>query len=186
MIEIIVNPQEIESATRFANQVVGTNRYYSDRGQSNKDTIIHQIFVGKVGEYAVRQWYVQKGFTCSEVDVTVTHKKTFEPDLRVDGHACHVKSQSMESAQRFGISWTFQFAGSSGAGHRDHEIFDTYSEHDRVIFCVVNPPAVKIMAEVKVTDLHQLGLFDLPKKKELVEYKRVVYFNKIPRELLVK
>jgi len=186
MIEIIVTPQVIEIATRFANEVIGTNHYYSNRGQSNKDTIIHQIFVGKIGEFAVRQWYIQKGFACSEVDVTVTRKKTFEPDLRVDGHACHVKSQSMESAQRFGISWTFQFAGSKGAGHRDHEIFDTYSEHDRVIFCVVNPPAVKIMAEIKVSDLHKLSLFDLPKKKELAEYKRVIYFNKIPGNLLVK
>lgn len=186
MIEIIVTSQEIENATRFANEVVGTNHYYSNRGQSNKDTIIHQVFVGKVGEYAVRQWYIQKGFTCSEVDITVTRKKTFEPDLLVDGQACHVKSQSMESAQRFGISWTFQYAGSSKSGHRDYEIFDTYSEHDRVVFCVVSPPVVKIMAEVMVPDLHQLGLFDLPKKKELMEYKRVVYFNKIPGKLLAK
>ena len=187
MYKIVLNDDEIREAQQFADEVVSTvSSYYRDRGQSNIDNIKKQTFIGKLGEYGARSWLLLQGYQCSDINLTVTYNKTFDADLILNnGIKCHVKSQDLESANRFGISWTFQFSG-QGGGHRDKEIFDNYDLEDRVVFCLVQSPVVYICAQVYVSQLHEMSLFGLPKKESLRGIKKVVYYDSIPEQLRVK
>ncbi len=169
------------AAQHFANEVVSTvTGYYKNRGQSNIDNIKNQTFIGKIGEFGARSWLLSQGYQCTDINLTVTYNKTFDADLILNKNIkCHVKSQDSESANRFGISWTFQFSG-QGGGHRDKEIFDKYDIEDRVVFCLVKSPVVYICAQVYVFQLHEMNLFGLPKKESLRGIKKVVYYDSIP------
>lgn len=183
MIEIEIKPEEIISATLFSEKVIPTvTGYYKKRNQYDIEIIKHQTFIGKMGEFGARAWLINTGNPCSPINLDVTYNKTFDADIIIrENIRCHVKSQDKISANKFGISWTFQFSG-SGNGHRDSEIFDNYAQNDIIIFCLVDSPKVYICAKINVYQLHELGLFGNPKKESLIGIKKVVYFDSIPYE----
>jgi hypothetical protein len=171
-----------ECCDYFAHKVVDTNKsYYAQRAQTDINAIIYQIIVGKMGECAVAQWATSTNRVCSKVDFSITKDhKSFAPDLIISGKNVHVKSQDVISAERFGLSWSFQY-GEGKAGHCDKEIFLEYGKDDSVVFCKVNVDKleVNILAVLRVGLLHSKQLFKEPKKESLKGIKKVVYYDSI-------
>lgn len=181
MTRITISDEDYLRACKFSEQVLPTNiNYFFERNQSSAKVAKSQIVIGKLGELAVYNWLTGLGKNCTDVDFNVTSKKSYMADLVVDDTNCHIKSQHINSAKRFGLSWTFQFSG-NGRGHRDHEIFDNYNKDDFVFFCLVESnKLVDIKSVVRLGYLHKYGLFKDPIKKNLVKIKKVVYFEDIP------
>lgn len=186
MFEIEISPEEITSAELFSEKVLSTVLgYYKNRNQYDIEIIKHQTFIGKMGEFGVRAWLIKNGAQCSAINLDVTYDKSFDADLLIrENIKCHVKSQDIISAKKFGTSWTFQYAG-RGNGHRDSEIFDNYNHDDLIVFCLVDNPKVYVCAIINVYQLHELGLFGEPKKESLIGVKKVVYLDSIPNKYKV-
>jgi len=180
MTNIEITDIQFNQIKNFANEVYPTiQSYLSDRNQTNKETVINQIIVGKIGEVGAREWITTWGKP-SDVNFSVTKDKSFDPDLTVTvSYKMHVKSQSSEQARRYGTSWTFGYGKN---GNRDKEIFDNPHKNDFVIFCLVHGKLVEIKAVMRVPELHKLKLFKLPKKESLKNVKRVIYLNDIPKK----
>lgn len=129
-----------------------TKHVRARRNQCNKQRIIEQNITGKVGEFAVMFHLLDEGHDMNTPDMEVTRNKSYDADLIWNKRPLHVKSQSIESATRFGTSWTFQ-KGGHGYGHTD-PLTNMVLDED-VVFCVVNGMHVTIhgpypWAEVKL------------------------------------
>lgn len=84
---------------------------YSRRNQSNCNKIKNDIYLGKVAEYAMYNYYVSRGFKVSVPDVQVydAKSKSFDADLTLYSdmeYKIHVKSHFIGSV--FPTSWVFQ------------------------------------------------------------------------------
>ncbi|MBD2000944.1 hypothetical protein H6G00_30850 [Leptolyngbya sp. FACHB-541] len=112
-IEVSVGHDVLERAKSFSEKVaptVGTRGVYMDTNQSDLRKIRHDHYVSKVGEEAVKQILQQLGRTIEGPDYEIYQgkQKSWDPDLWVDGVDLAVKTQTRESANKFGLSWTFQ------------------------------------------------------------------------------
>lgn len=145
------------------------------RNQFNKDAMIHQTTTGKIAEWAVTLLLSEKGEKVSDPDMEIytAYKKSFDADLNVDGHDLHVKSQSEESAERFGTSWMFQYNG-RGHGHRDPLL--TY-DNGLVAFCVVSfkHKAVRLEGICEFQNIRDK--LREPVKQSLKNTKRCIYLE---------
>ena len=145
------------------------------RNQFNEKAMIHQTTTGKIAEWAVTLFFTDKPCTISDPDMEIYSKyqKSFDADLKIDGFDLHVKSQSTESAKRFGTSWMFQYAG-RGGGHRDPLL--TY-DNGLVAFCVVD---FKEKA-VRLEGICEFGVIREklrePVKESLKNTKRCIYLE---------
>lgn len=82
---------------------------YSRRGQTKKDKIIKDITQGKLAEFATMYYLLEEGHTKVSIpDLNLHRKKSFSPDLTTSCYNIHVKSQSLESFQKYGKSFLFQ------------------------------------------------------------------------------
>lgn len=179
---------ELEQAQDFSTRLMPTLSYLSQRNQSDPEIIRHQNLVGKLGEFAVRRMLTNNGTACSPVNLEVTTHKSWDADLMIAGRVrVHVKSQELEQAQRFGLSWTFGIGDKNGNkhGHQDKEIFKDFTAADMVVFCLVCDEWIGVCAQLPVHKLHALNLFHDPLKKSLVGIKNVVYYSDIPFEYRV-
>lgn len=175
-----------DKCKEFAEKLVNTTEsFHRLRGQSNKEARIVQATEGKIAEFGAYDMFANFfKLECTKPDMQIysnntSIRKSFDPDIRVQGHKCHVKSQTAESAYRFGTSWMFQYADENGNtnGHRDKEIFDTYGPRDFCCFMIMEEQKAKILACPLVSTLHERNLFSLPVKSTLQKSKRVVYFD---------
>ena len=182
---IELTDDEKKESEIFAENSIKTHSYYKFRNQRDPKTIQNQIAIGKKGEIGVLKWLRKQNIECSNIDFTVTENKSFKPDIMIDKNiACHVKSQSNESALKYSKSWTFQYSG-KGAGHLDKDIFLDYGENDFVVFCIIENGNVEICARIPISELHRLGLFKEPLKDSLKGIKKVVYLKDIPTKYLL-
>jgi hypothetical protein len=110
------------SCNKFAYQEIQTTeKQRNRRNQWNREKMVMDNRVGKIGEWAVAFQMWNNNIECTEPDMEIytVKKKSFDADLTYkDNIDLHVKSQSVVSAQRYGASWTFQ-KGGRGYGHTD-------------------------------------------------------------------
>jgi hypothetical protein len=110
----IVPPALVEQAHTFAQQVTPTvgdrGRGYVDSQQGNLKKITLDHWISKIGEEAVKLILLQQGCDVEGPDYQIYSgkQKSWAADLRVNGVDLAVKTQSVEMARRFGLSWTFQ------------------------------------------------------------------------------
>ena len=108
-VKITLSEADFAKAMQFANAVVDTVNY-QDSLQFNRDKILDDHFVSKLGEEAVRQAF--EAFQCEiqGPDYTIYNgkRKSWDSDLCVNGIALAVKTQRKSAAERYGLSWTFQ------------------------------------------------------------------------------
>ena len=97
-----------------------TKEHRRRRNQSNAARIRIQVADGKMGEMLAYRYFQRWGYDVTEPDFEIYQKahKSFDADFHVNEHPMHCKSQSAESAARYGLSWMFQ-KGGSGYGHTD-------------------------------------------------------------------
>ena len=117
-------------------ELESTKRQKNRRNQFNTNAMIHQTTTGKLAEWALTLYYLDKGEQISDPDMTIYNArgKSFDADLTLNNKDLHVKSQTVVSAKRFGTSWMFQFDG-KGYGHKDPLL--QYANGD-VAFCIVD------------------------------------------------
>jgi len=163
----------IRMCTDFAHKEYETTKYQrARRNQNNKDRIIQQTITGKVGEFAVMFFLLEKNNEVSTPDMTVTYNKSFDADLTCNKIPLHVKSQRKESSDKFGVSWTFQ-KGGYGHGHTDP--LTNKSLNEDVVFCHVDGKYVKIYGPYPWTKVKPL-LRD-PMLKRLKGIKECIYLE---------
>jgi len=195
---LVVSASDVARCRVFAEKSVGTSLdQYARRHQTNLKTIQHQIEVGKIGELAVHEWIIRQGLRVdvnaeplawahllTEPDFAIydARHKTFAADMTFDGIPIHVKSQDRASAERFGISWTFQYGAKVGS---DKEIFSP-NPKGFVAFALVTPgqtTSVTLYGFPKVETLHRYDLFRDPKLAKLRGIKTVVYNDDLQRSV---
>jgi hypothetical protein len=160
----------------FATRSVGTNvDQYKRRNQTDPRVIERQIFVGKLGEFAAVEWLKRRGYEPTEADFEIypANRKSYAADLRIVSTPIHVKSQEKSAANRFGLSWTFQYGGSTGS---DREIFCAEPKGS-VILTMVDGCAVHIYGAPLAKTLRERDLFRDPLLPRLRGIKTVVYYK---------
>ena len=161
-------------------ELASTIQKKNKRNQFNTDAMIHQTTTGKIAEWAVTLLFTDKPCTISDPDMQIytKYKKSFDADLTIDGYDLHVKSQSVESANRFGTSWMFQYNG-RGSGHRDPLL--NY-DNGLVAFCVVdfNKKAVHIKGICEFALIR--NKLREPVKKSLKHTKRCIYLEDLTQQ----
>jgi hypothetical protein len=106
----VVPPAHVlNKAKQFAEQVILTVDY-RDSYQFNPDKIIDDHWISKIGEEAVYSVFSAYTTTVSEPDyqIYVGKQKGWGVDLTVNQIGLAVKTQKQTTAQRYGLSWTFQ------------------------------------------------------------------------------
>ena len=162
------------------NELDSTFAQKKRRNQFNKNAMVHQTTTGKIAEWGVALHFIDQQRSISDPDMKVYEAagKSFDADLQLDGKDLHVKSQSVDSAKRFGTSWMFQYGG-RGFGHTDPLL---KKENGLVAFCVVDFDNKKVI-------IHGLCNFDTlrkrlrePVKESLKQTKRCIYLEDLVPE----
>jgi hypothetical protein len=157
-------------AALFASRVIATVDY-SDSSQTRRDKIHADHRVSKIGEEAVRTVFLKYTSSVSEPDYRIYggKRKSWSPDLVIDGLAVAVKTQTRSAGKRYGLSWTFQ----SSAARRDPILgrgtawvcFVEFNDLEASnVECTVFPPC----------QIHELA-FAEPQLLHLKGKKKVVY-----------
>lgn len=168
---IILTQSQIIKATEFANKI--DTDFYATKNQKDKDKRINDQIVGKLGE-EIAYCYLKNDYkvSCPDYEIYDKENKSWQPDLYTPDFKIHVKSQSADSSERFGLSWTFATT--------DKEVFKADST-DYVVFTQVN--LLKrfglVKSILKISTLHDNDLFKEPLLKKLVGHKKVIYINDI-------
>jgi hypothetical protein len=186
-------PKKIKTEyLEFAKQCVDTNKnLYKNRAQRNTDKITEDIYNGKLGEYGAYCFLeAQKLKPDSLPDTKIYSRKdkTFAADLFCDGVPVHVKTQSHDSASRYGTSWTFQFDGEGG---RKSNHFDPIIKNPNgVVIFVVVEDSYKSEGKTKAYIYAAVpagkcipSLLELPKLDYLKKYKRVIYYETLKKKI---
>ena len=112
MREVKITKYWRDKCMKFATEVVDTNKaLYLYRGAGSVSKIIEDIYIGKLGEVGVYKHIKDMGSECTKPDFEIYSKKrkSYDADLFINEDKCvHVKSQSAESALKYGHSWLFQ------------------------------------------------------------------------------
>jgi hypothetical protein len=142
---IKTSPEIIEKARTFTNQVITTVNYL-DSKQFNQTKVWQDHFISKIGEEAVYQVFAQFTEQIIPPDYTIYQgkNKSWAADLNVNGIDLAVKTQTKTSANKFGLSWTFQ----AGLFRRDRILdqpeawvcFVQCDDTNKNYHCLVYPP----------------------------------------------
>jgi hypothetical protein len=161
-------------------ELASTYEQKMKRNQFNTTAMVHQTTTGKLAEWAVTLHFTEKENTISDPDMEIypAWKKSFDADLQLDGYDLHVKSQSVESAQRFGTSWMFQYNG-RGGGHRDPLL---HLADGLVAFCVVDFTNKSVALQGICGFAGIRDRLREPVKKSLKNTKRCIYLEDLKQE----
>jgi hypothetical protein len=174
-----ITPEQLETCKKFANKVVDTNiDMYKRRNQFDRDKIIDDIIVGKIGEFAVCNMIVtHKKLECTLPDVMIYGRggKSFDADLSAwhdkgdKSWYFHVKTMKKEAAERWGLSWSFQV--------EDPLVTDpeAFNQHYLALCELIDYTTVDIKTVVKSSEI-SLCWSD-PKLNKLKGIKKVLYWE---------
>jgi len=134
--------------------------------------IRRDIYGGALAEFAVYNYFLKDGLNCSEPDLEIYHasSKSYDPDLYVQGNKIHVKSQTKEAAERWGLSWTFQ---------KNDPLLKVPSDTDYLALCKTHGNAVEICAILKAKTVHKENLFSDCRVANYAVTKKVIYFEEL-------
>jgi hypothetical protein len=137
-------PEIYITCANFADQVVETNlSEYASRNQFNREKITNDILYGKLAEWGVYFIYLNKGRTNinpPDMRILDVKDKSFSSDLNWHLFNLHIKSQSRDSALRYGDSWLFQ---------TKDPLFGYSTEYDIVVGCSVEIRTCDILGNVE-------------------------------------
>lgn len=164
----------------FANEQIDTSiNHYKRRKQGNREKIIQDIVTGKLGELAAQRMLRKYNIHTGSPDFNIYDKrgKSFDADLTWKGVNFHCKSQTEESANKYGTSWILQYGG-AGFGHTD-KLFKARGPNDYLIPCVVSDNYVTVFGCLSVGLLFDKDLVKLPQLKWFHDTKRAIYFDDV-------
>ncbi len=164
-----VNPEWIIKARAFAKAVVQTTNY-QDSHQSNLQKIELDHFVSKLGEEAVREVFIKLGQKVIGPDYTIyaSKQKSWQSDLVINNTELAVKTQSLDSARKYSVSWLFQ----SGSKR-----YDLILNKPQAWVCFVSYDAKKqnctLYSPMQIKEL----TFKEPRLEHLKDSKKAVYLE---------
>lgn len=171
-IDIKVIPEYINICNEFVENSYNSNvDYYAKRNQNDVSKIKHDIYYGKLAEFAVYQYLsITSDVTKPDTQVYNKYKKSFDADLIIDYRFnLHVKSQHICFVDKFGLSWNFQ---------KEDLLITKPSDNDYVCLCsIVDLSNVRIVAIKKASDL--VDKYKEPILEKLKSIKKVLYYSDI-------
>lgn len=189
MAVIELSNEEIMKCRRFSLDVVDTNiAKYRQRNQFDKKKIIKDIYVGKKGEIAawkylnnigVEENTYTSGISTNEPDFEIygARRKSFDADLYDENFKenYHVKTMTHESAERWGLSWSFQV---------EDPLVSKPEKKDNIVLCEVLD---KYHVDVKLVmdAVMAQGLYGVPRLYKLRRIKKVLYWKDIAEQLKI-
>jgi hypothetical protein len=177
--EIIkLTKKEIERCREFAELSVDSSlNHYKRRNNTSRSRIVEDITIGKCGEVGIYKLLKKLGMEPSKVDFEVykAGKKSFNADIVSFGYYLHCKSQSVESALKYGNSWILQYNG-YGRGHTD-KLFKSRSRYDMLVPCMVDDNEVTVFGIIRVDKLFDKKMIKLPKVPWFQDTKRAIYWE---------
>ena len=168
--KIIEIKQEWKEICRtFANEVNGTTNY-SDSNQPRSQRVLKNHYDGKISEFAVSEAF---GTEPPDVKIYKGKQKSWDADLNAGQEQYAVKSQTLDSFQRYSPSMTFQ----NGWKRKDKIL----SEPDApVIYCLLLEDRALVSPIFRIKEL----VFGPPKLEKLAGEKTVAYLEKSHPELI--
>lgn len=149
-----------EKVEAFADARMGSSDLYESRGGFKRVDLV----AGALGEIATYKALKKAGHDLAKPDFTIYEKgqKSFDSDLRIMKKRFHVKSQTKESAKRYGPSWLLQ---------RHDPLFKGSGYNHYMVPTVV---------DVETNEVEILGIFPMATimNKGLVGECTVPYFRK--------
>ena len=170
---IVISPETLEACKKFTEErMLSSAKLYAKRGEQNLEKIFKDILGGTIAEFAVQAYLLSDGSDCTDPDLEIysSRAKSYAPDLFSAGKRIHVKSQSRESAERHGLSWSFQ--------KKDPLVWGAH-EKDFIVLTQTDGNAVTIKAVVKAQNLLDNYLFSDPRNTSYSHTKTVVYFEEL-------
>jgi hypothetical protein len=166
---IEIKPEWKEICKGFAEKVNLTTNY-KDSNQPRSPRVLKNHFDGKMAEFAVSEAY---GTELPDVKIYKGKQKSWEADLNAGQEQYAVKSQTLDSFQRYSPSMTFQ------CGSR--RVDKVLSEPDApVIYCLLLEDRALVSAIFRIKEL----AFGPPKLEKLAGEKTVAYLEKSHPELI--
>lgn len=168
---------DIARCYKFAQAQYETSKAaYARRGQLDKDTIIRQIVQGKIAELLVF-YHLQDSFKVKEPDFAIYRgkKKNYDADLTDGFLQFHIKSQSEESAQRYGTSWVFT---------PTDPLVITPEAEDILVLVLTKHDTVRIVGFLSALTAQQKNLYENPKLTRLIGHKVVLYLDTIKDDMI--
>jgi len=159
MSSYILNSEIVQICKEFAEKCCPTNQNeYARRNQNNIEKIKKDIRIGKMGEFAVYYMMLKKeakGITKPDLEIYENNKKSFDSDLKCGNYNFHIKSQCLESASKFGISWMFQKTDPliKKASEYDYFIGTTVNEDSNKIDIVLKKPVKDLIFGEPIVDI---------------------------------
>jgi hypothetical protein len=170
-----LSPEAVSRAEAFAEAVTETVNY-RDSNQTHKQKIRDDHFVSKLGEEAARQVFEARNCVVEGPDYTIYDgkQKSWDPDLKINALEVAVKTQRRSTAQRYGLSWTFQ---------------DSPKRRDPVLsmpeawVCLVVFEDLKSGFECMVYPLRRIKqlVFEAPRLSRLMGKKQAVYLETLQK-----
>ncbi len=162
---VSIPAEVVEKIEAFAADCVKTNRYYALRGQSHIPKITNDIIVGKMGEWAAYELLRTKYPEMEEPDlkIYVGGRKSHSPDLTAGDIHFSIKTQTLESVKKYGMSWLME-----------KNSVDKFVGH-HVILCMQIEPTLILIQNI-VTFESMMEVQSLPKLKHL-KSKIAFYYN---------
>lgn len=175
---INIEKKWISDATDFAEKSISTNiNKYISRNQPNIKKGMNDNRVGKIGEEVVYNYLVKIMPEITKPDYIVykVKNKSWEKDLRdiATNVKIGVKTQTKQSAERYGQSWVFQ---NEDKGINGNDKIDIENYIAFVLIDLDNKVGM-IQGIVKVPWLHEKELFKPMKLAYLQNNKKAVYYD---------
>jgi hypothetical protein len=151
---------QIVECQDFATQCVATNKYYASRGQHDIAKITRDILVGKLGEYATHEFLKTKYQEVSLPDITIHSRKSHDADIMADGLKFDVKTQTLDSVRRYGMSWLMEKSSlAKFAGH--HVVMCLQLSDNEILIQNILPfeELLSVQAEPKLSYLKTKAAF---------------------------
>lgn len=181
-VEIVIDPLTQKKIIDFVESVYKTNKNkYKERGQIDIEKIKKDIYRGKLSEYAVYLHYKNNlkfdSVTEPDVNVYTTKNKSYDADIVAVHNGVqydmHVKSQYIEQAKSFGLSWSFQ--------KNDPLVFNPIP-YDYIVPCVIlSDKRVVIYKPIRAREV--IKKYKKPKLERLQATKVVLYGKDVGIEL---
>lgn len=170
-----INEEDLKKCQDFADKVFESNKKkYASRGQANGKLIKEQIVLGKLAELAVSK--LLPGCNEPDFEIYKGKKKSFDCDLSNNTDKIHVKSMSVETSLKFGLSWTFQY---SDKGYDMDPLLTRQDPQDRIVFTLVDITNKVVQIKQNLKANMCINLIKLPVLRHLWNSKRVIYWDDI-------
>lgn len=170
--EYFVGDDIIKICNHFADRVISTNiDCYQNRKQYNLDKIRQDIVLGKIAEWGVYFNYLHRGRTnigIPDMNIYQAGHKNFDADLKWGFYNLHIKSQTFESAERFGDSWIFQ---------AKDPLFDFSNEYDIIVGCRVTMDTDGCLVQIKLEKPFRNLIFGDTRMSKFAGNKKAVYLK---------